>query len=258
MIIALFPLLWLVITSFKSTGEILSIPPTILPKKFTFESYYEIWWKQPFKIYILNSLKISILSTLISIFVASLAGYGFAVIKFPFKKFLIMLVLIAQMFPGTSIIIPIFDLFKRLGLYDNHLGLILMYGTITLPFSIWMLYGYFRNIPKELHEAAIIDGCSHFGIFTKIVLPMARPGIAAVGVYSFLSAWNEYLYGLILISTETKYVISVGLAHFITEFGTYWNQMSAGAVLVVIPTIIMFIILGKNLIEGLTAGAVKG
>ncbi|MHB1653859.1 MAG: carbohydrate ABC transporter permease [Desulfitobacteriaceae bacterium] len=257
-VFALFPLLWMIITSFKDTSEMLATPPTILPTKFTFDSYYEVWWKRPFIAYILNTLKITAVSTTISIVVASLAAYGFARISFPFKKALLMVVLVAQMFPGPSIIIPIFDMFRGLGLYDKQSGLMLLYGTITLPFSIWMLYGYFKNIPRELEEAAIIDGYSHIGIFFKIIIPLSKPGIAAVGVYAFLVGWNEYLYALILLTTENKFVASLGLARYITEFGTYWNQMSAGSVIITIPTIVIFLILGKNLIEGLTAGAVKG
>ena len=189
---------------------------------------------------------------------SSLAAYGFAKFRFPFKKGLLMFVLVAQMFPGTSVIIPLFSTYKSYGLYDSHFGLMLLYATISLAFSIWMMYGYFRSVPSELEEAARIDGCSALKTFVNVILPISKPGIAAVGVYAFMCSWNEYLYSLILLTTESKYTISLGLSSFITEFGTYWNQMGAASIIVTIPTLLIFILLGKNLIAGLTAGAVKG
>ena len=258
LVIALFPLAWLILTSFKGSSEILSVPPTVFPQAFTVEAYYDIWWKQPFAVYIFNTIKVTLCSTALSIFCAALAGYGFANLKFPLKKLLLMIVLIAQMFPASSLIISIFEMYHSLGLYDTHVGLILMYSTITLSFAIWMLYGYFKNIPVSLKEAAIIDGATEFQVFSRVVLPLAKPGIAAVGVYSFMTGWNEYFYALILTTTNNKLLASVGLANFITEFGTKWNEMSAASVIVVIPTLIIFMLLGKNLIAGLTAGAVKG
>ncbi len=256
--VALFPLAWMAITSCKSMTELLKIPVTILPENFTLDSYYEVWVQKPFPRYIWNSLKISVVATLLGMIVSSLAAYGFAKFRFPFKKGLLMFVLVAQMFPGTSVIIPLFSTYKSYGLYDSHFGLMLLYATISLAFSIWMMYGYFRSIPSELEEAARIDGCSALKTFVNVILPISKPGIAAVGVYAFMCSWNEYLYSLILLTTESKYTISLGLSSFITEFGTYWNQMGAASIIVTIPTLLIFILLGKNLIAGLTAGAVKG
>ncbi|WP_343247189.1 carbohydrate ABC transporter permease [Diplocloster hominis] len=256
--VALFPLAWMVITSCKSMTELLKIPVTILPENFTLDSYYEVWVQKPFPRYIWNSLKISAVATLLGMIVSSLAAYGFAKFRFPFKKGLLMFVLVAQMFPGTSVIIPLFSTYKSYGLYDSHFGLMLLYATISLAFSIWMMYGYFRSVPSELEEAARIDGCSALKTFVHVILPISKPGIAAVGVYAFMCSWNEYLYSLILLTTESKYTISLGLSSFITEFGTYWNQMGAASIIVTIPTLLIFILLGKNLIAGLTAGAVKG
>ena len=256
--VALFPLAWMVITSCKSMTELLKIPVTILPENFTLNSYYEVWVQKPFPRYIWNSLKISVVATLLGMIVSSLAAYGFAKFRFPFKKGLLMFVLVAQMFPGTSVIIPLFSTYKSYGLYDSHFGLMLLYATISLAFSIWMMYGYFRSVPSELEEAARIDGCSALKTFVNVILPISKPGIAAVGVYAFMCSWNEYLYSLILLTTESKYTISLGLSSFITEFGTYWNQMGAASIIVTIPTLLIFILLGKNLIAGLTAGAVKG
>lgn len=238
--------------------ELLKIPVTILPEKLDLSSYYEVWVQKPFPRYIWNSVKISAVATVTGMIVASLAAYGFAKFRFPLKKFWLMFVLVAQMFPSTSVIIPLFSTYKSYGLYDTHVGLMLLYSTISLAFSIWMMYGYFKGVPKELEEAARIDGCGALKIFINVILPISKPGIAAVGVYAFMCAWNEYLYSLILLTTEEKYTISLGLSRFITEFGTYWNQMGAASIIVTIPTLLIFMLLGKNLIEGLTAGAVKG
>ena len=256
--IALFPLTWMVITSCKSMTELLRIPPTILPENMTMTSYYEVWVQKPFPRYIWNSLKISFVATVVGMTVSSLAAYGFAKFRFPFKKGLLMFVLVAQMFPGTSVIIPLFSTYKSYGLYDSHIGLMMLYATISLAFSIWMMYGYFRSVPSELEEAARIDGCGALKSFIHVILPISKPGIAAVGVYAFMCSWNEYLYSQILLTSEKNYTISRGLSSFITEFGTYWNQMGAAAIIVTLPTLLIFILLGKNLIAGLTAGAVKG
>lgn len=256
--VALFPLVWMGITSGKSMTELLKIPVTILPEKLDLSSYYEVWVQKPFPRYIWNSVKISAVATVTGMIVASLAAYGFAKFRFPLKKFWLMFVLVAQMFPSTSVIIPLFSTYKSYGLYDTHVGLMLLYTTISLAFSIWMMYGYFKGVPKELEEAARIDVCGALKIFINVILPISKPGIAAVGVYAFMCAWNEYLYSLILLTSEEKYTISLGLSRFITEFGTYWNQMGAASIIVTIPTLLIFMLLGKNLIEGLTAGAVKG
>ncbi len=258
LLIAVFPLVWMLITSFKTTGELLEIPVTIWPKNFTLAAYPEVWINKPFMIYILNSLKITVCATLIGMCVSSLAAYGFAKCRFPFKKPLMLFVLVAQMFPSSSVIIALFDLYKFYGLYDTHLGLIFLYSTISLAFSIWMMYGYFKGVPKELEEAAIIDGCGALKAFLMVIVPISRPGIAAVGVYAFMCAWNEYMYALVLTTTESKYVISLGLSRFITEFGTYWNEMGAASIIATLPTLLLFLLLGKNLITGLTAGSVKG
>lgn len=256
--IAVFPLIWMLITSFKTTGELLEIPVTIWPENFTLAAYPEVWINKPFMKYILNSLKITVSATVIGMCVSSLAAYGFAKCRFPFKKPLMLFILVAQMFPSSSVIIALFDLYKFYGLYDTHLGLILLYSTISLAFSIWMMYGYFKGVPKELEEAAIIDGCGALKAFLLVIVPISRPGIAAVGVYAFMCAWNEYMYALVLTTTESKYVISLGLSRFITEFGTYWNEMGAASIIATLPTLLLFLLLGKNLITGLTAGSVKG
>lgn len=256
--VALFPLFWMFITSGKTMTELLKIPVTLWPEDFTFQSYYEVWVQKPFPQYIANSLKIAVVATVLGMMVSSMAAYGFAKFRFPFKRGILMFVLVAQMFPSTSIIIPLFSTYRSYGLYDTHVGLMLLYTTISLAFSVWMMYGYFRGVPKELEEAARIDGCGALKSFIHVILPISKPGIAAVGVYAFMCAWNEYLYSLILLTSEQNYTISIGLSRFITEFGTYWNQMGAASIIVTIPTLVIFILLGKNLIEGLTAGAVKG
>ena len=184
--VALFPLAWMFITSSKSMTELLKIPVTILPENFTIQSYYEVWVQKPFPRYIWNSLKISVIATVLGMIVSSMAAYGFAKFRFPFKKFILMFVLVAQMFPSTSVIIPLFSTYKSYGLYNTHIGLVLLYSTISLAFSIWMMYGYFRGVPKELEEAARVDGCGAFKTFKSVILPAWGCSSRCVRLYVFL------------------------------------------------------------------------
>lgn len=257
--ISLMPMFVMLLTSFKTTGEAqLSFPPTFWPKEFVFSNYPHVLMLASFWRYMLNSLKIAIPATLIAMTVGSLAGYAFARINFPLNNSLFLLVLATQMLPGSSLLIPTFDLLNTLGFYDTHYGLIIIYTTIALPLSIWMLYGYFKSVPFELEEAAMIDGCNRTQIFFRIALPLTAPGLAAVLAFTFLVSWNEFTYALVLLSSSEKYTISLGLANYITEFSTYYNHMAAASIVASIPVLLIYILVGRYLVAGLMAGAVKG
>lgn len=258
LLLALFPFFWVLSGSFKSTGEVhFTFPPSILPHTLTWENYIYVWKDRPFTLYMANTLKIAILATFLTMIASSLAAYACARIRFSKKILILIVILIAQMFPGPSIIIPIFSIVKRMGLYNSHLVLIVLYAAFSIPFSTWMLYGYFRKIPQEIEDAAKVDGCSITGVFFRIVLPVAKPGLAAVGSFAFLVSWNEFLFALILLGTQERFTLSVGLARFVTELATYYNHMSAGSVITAIPMLVVFFLLSKHLVGGLTAGAVK-
>lgn len=256
--LALVPFLWIVITSFKTQNETFWIPPTLWPQTFTLENYQTALLLRPFPRFLLNTLLVALPAALLTIAISSLAAYAFARQHFRFAGGLLFLLLVAQMFPGPSLIVPIFDIMHRLNL-DNRLpSLTLLYTTFAIPFSTWLLYGYFRTVPRELEDAALIDGCNRFDVFWRVLIPVVTPGLAAVGTFGFLIGWNEFLFALLLMNDQENFTISIGLVHYITEWSTYWGHLGASSVIVTVPVLIIFFLLGQNLIEGLTGGAIKG
>jgi len=254
LLVALFPFFWILSGSFKTTTEVhFTFPPSIFPRTLTLENYLYVWRERPFALYMVNTLKVALLATFLTMLVSSLAAYACARIRFTKKVLILVIILIAQMFPGPSIIIPIFSVVKKMGLYDSHLVLVILYAAFSVPFSTWMLYGYFRKIPQEIEDAAKIDGCSISGVFLQV----AKPGLAAVGSFAFLVSWNEFLFALVLLGTQKRFTLSLGLARFVTDLSTYYNNMSAGSIITAIPMLVVFFLLSKHLVGGLTAGAVK-
>ena len=256
--VALFPLVWMGITSGKSMTERLKIPVTILPEKLDLSSYYEVWVQKPFPRYIWNSVKISAVATVTGMIVASLAAYGFAKFRFPLKKFWLMFVLVAQMFPSTSVIIPLFSTYKSYGLYDTHVGLMLLYSTISLAFSIWMMYGYFKGVPKELEEAARIDGASELYTFHRIAIPIMSPGIATMSIMGFIGGWNAYLLPMIILNKNEKFTLPVMMATLRASTDITANQgaIYLAVAISVIPILLVFAFFSKY-ISSISAGAVK-
>lgn len=258
LLMALGPFIWTVITSFKTIGESYAVPPTLIPQDFTWDNYPFVLFMRPLGRYILNSTIVTIPSTILTIVLASFAAYGFARLKFPGRIPLFFLVLVAEMFPGPTLITPIFTILHALGLYNTLTALFILYTTFSLPLSTWILYAYFKKLPKEIEDAALIDGCSRTSVFLRIIVPISKPGLGAVAVFAFLVSWNEYLFALLLIDDPGKYTVALGVARYFTEFTTYWNYIGASSVIITMPAILVFFLFGKNLITGLTAGAVKG
>ena len=254
----LFPFAWIVLTALKELSETFRIPPTWLPHHVTLENFVKIWTIQSFGRYFFNSLVISGLTTLLSIMLASLAGYGFSRFRLPGGRIMMVAVLAAQMFPGIVLLIPYFTMASRLQMLNTYTVLVVAYTSFSLPFCVWMMKGFFDGIPMELDEAAVIDGCSSLGAFARVVLPLSLPGVVATAIFSFLVAWNEYLFAVVLATRETMYVITVGIASNIGQFRIQWNELMAGAVLATVPTIILYALLERHLVRGLSAGAVKG
>jgi len=257
-VFCLFPFAWIVATSLKDLSETFLIPPSWLPRRLSLENFVKIWTIQAFGRYFFNSLLISGATTLLSIVLASLAGYGFSRFKLPGGRAMMVAVLAAQMFPGIVLLIPYFRLASRAQMLNTYLVLILAYTSFSLPFCVWMMKGFFDGIPTELDEAAVIDGCSSLGAFTRVVLPLSLPGLVATAIFSFLVAWNEYLFAVVLATRENMYVVTVGIASNIGQFRIQWNELMAGAVLATVPTIILYSLLERHLVRGLSAGAVKG
>jgi len=205
-----------------------------------------------------NSLVVSLATTLLGIFLACTAAYAFSRFRFPGRRSGLLAFLVIQMFPGTMMMIPLYILIDKLGLLDQLLGLILVYSTTAIPFCVWMLKGYFDTIPRELEESAIIDGASRSRVFWSIILPLARPAIAVTGLFSFMTAWNEFILAATFMNEETATTLPVMLNSFVSKTTVEWGHFAAGAILVSLPVVALFFMLQKHLVGGLTAGGVKG
>jgi multiple sugar transport system permease protein len=253
----LIPFVWMFMSSFKSDVEIQKYPPTWWPEKPTLSAYHEIWTEGNFIAYFMNSTTVAITTTICSTLVGLLAGYGFSRFGFRGRGVLLTLFLASQMLPGVLLVGPYFKVLTFSHLYDTRAGLIIALTTIILPFSTWMLKGYIDSIPKELDEAALIDGCSRWTGLFKVVLPSIGPGIVTTMVYAFLLAWGDLLWALCLTTTDSMYTIPVGLARLVGEFRVQWAQIMAGSSMALIPPVLLYAFLTRLLVRGLTAGSVK-
>jgi len=256
--IMVFPFLWMVSTSFKDQYEAFSFPPSLIPQKPTLENYVQALTIVPFSRWFLNSFIVASVTTLLVVVISSLAGYIFARKDFRWKELLFYMFLMTLMIPGMVTIIPNFILIRALGLMDTYLGLIFPYTSWNLAMSIYILRGFFSAIPKSIEDSARIDGCSELGIFLKIMLPLAKPGIATIAIFSFLYGWDEFTWALTATSSSHMKTLAVGLALFHGKYLTLWTLLSAGMVIATIPPVIVFILFQKYFIPNLMAGAVKG
>lgn len=233
-----------------------------LPSELTFRPYLDIWRTVPLGRYFVNSLIVAGSATLCSVLVAVLAAYAVSRYRFRGRRVFTVTVLSTQMFPGILFVLPLFLIFVNLGnvtglaLYGSRGALILTYMTFTLPLSIWMLAGYFDSVPRDLDEAALVDGCGPVGALCRVVVPAALPGIVAVAVYSFMTAWGEVLFASVMTNDATR-TLSVGLQGYANQAGVYWNQVMAASLVVSLPVVAGFLLLQRYLVAGLTAGAVK-
>jgi multiple sugar transport system permease protein len=255
------PLYVVVSTSLKPLKDVAGLFQWI-PREITASPYLDIWTTVPLAKYFQNSLIITACATVCSVTVAVLAAYAIARLQFKGKRAFSLTVLSTQMFPGILFLLPLYLIFTQirnltgLQLQGSYLGLIITYMTFTLPFAIWMLSGYFASIPKELEEASMIDGTGRMGALFRVILPVAKPGIIAVAVYSFISAWGEVLFASVLTNEATK-TLSLGLKSYASESDVFWNQLMAASVVVSLPVLIGFVLVQKHLVAGLSAGAVK-
>lgn len=257
-LIAIFPVFWIFSTSLKPAAEVLNPEVSILPKTLTFENYQQVVAGGTFWQWMFNSVFVALCTTLIGIMLASTTAYAVSRFAFWGKRPVLFSFLVAQMFPGAILIVPLYNIMKDLGLLNTFSGLIIAYSTLSLPFCVWMLKGFFDAIPMSLEEAAMIDGMSAFGTFFRIILPLSLPGLAVTGFFSFITAWNEFMFALTFMTGENHYTLPVGLRTYVFEFNTAWHLMAAGAIIVTIPVLVVFLVAQRFLISGLTAGGVKG
>ena len=262
MAVICIPGLWIVLNSFRPTVEIMAKPPVWNPT-FTLDHYRAMFGGAgeggvPVFLYFRNSLIVSVTSTAIAILIGMGGGYAFARYRFAFKNSYFVGLMLFRAVPGVALSLPLFIVFARVGLIDTHFGLILVYVAMNVPFTIWLTDGFFRQIPKELHEAAEIDGCTRWQAFWRVEFPVARSGVASAAIFAFLTSWNEFALASQLTRSVGSKTMPVGLLDFTAEFTINWGGMCALAVLMILPALILTFIVQKHLIAGLTFGGVKG
>ena len=253
----LFPFYSILITSLKDQTSTLTVPIQWWPKTLTFQAYVSMWAARPYGRYFLNSLIVASMTTVVSILLAALAGYGFSRYRFRGATTLLMGMVGTQMIPGILLLITYFKVVSMLELYNTLTALAIAYTSFVLPFSTWIMKGYFDTIPMELDEAAMIDGCAPLSTFFRVALPVAVPGITATSIYAFLLAWNEFMFAYVLTDTNSKYTISVGIAHLFGEYSVAWSEIMAVGMVAAIPPIVLYMFTSRFLVSGLTAGALK-
>ena len=252
------PIYWCFVTSTKKMSEIFSPKISFWPKDFTWGNYADAWVQSGFSIYFKNSLFIAVFGVLGIVFVSIMTGYALDRFKFKFKNTFMLILLCTQFIPGAMLLTPMFLIFKQLKLLDNLWALVLVNITFRFPYDAVMMRSFIHGIDYTIEEAAQIDGCSQVGTIIRILLPLLKPGIATVAAYAFISCWNEFLYSFMFISTPKKLTLPVGLKMLIGEFTVKYGTLAAGAIIAVLPTMLLFSYVQKHLVGGIAAGAVKG
>ncbi len=257
-VIAVYPILRVISISLRPGNLLHSTSLRLIPKNATLDSYRVLFLEKPFLRWLLNSTVVSGMVTILGVSLASTAGYAFSRFNFKLKEAGMISVIMTQMFPVTMLLIPLFVMLIHLHLYDTFLGLVIAYSATVLPFCIWQMKGYYDTIPVSLEEAARIDGTTHFGAFYRIVLPLASPALVITALFSFMGSWSEYLVAAVILNDRRLFTLPLGLKQFQSNFDTEWGLYAAGAVVVSIPVIALFLVLSRWLISGLTLGSVKG
>ncbi|MFE2728920.1 sugar ABC transporter permease [Kitasatospora sp. NPDC059327] len=255
-LIALFPVVWILYVSLGPDKTDYLHPGEIFDK-MTLSNYHTVLFDTDFFTWFGNAFLVSGVTTVFGVLIAATTGYAVSRMRFPGHKPLMWSLLVTQMFPIAVLIVPMYTILSRLGLLDSYLGLILVYSTTTVPYCAWLLKGYFDTIPVEIDEAGRVDGLTPIGTFWRLVLPLARPGLAVAAFYSFLTAWAEVAFASTFMLSSDKYTLAVGLQTFVSEHDAQWNLMAATAVLIAIPSSVLFYLVQRHLVTGLTAGASK-
>ncbi|MFC9791213.1 sugar ABC transporter permease [Streptomyces sp. NPDC057695] len=254
-VIAVFPVLWVLLTSLKPAKYAIT---TDFFKETTLENYTNLLNDTPFLTWFGNSLLVAGLTTVIGVFISATTGYAVSRFRFPGKRGLMWTLLITQMFPVAVLIVPIYNIMASMGLLNQPVGLVITYLTIAVPFCAWMMKGFFDTIPREIDESGYVDGLTPFGTFWRLILPLAKPGIAVTAFYSFITAWGEVAYASAFMVGDENLTLAGGLQKFVNQYGAQWGPMAAASVLIAIPAALVFLFAQRHLVTGMSAGAVKG
>lgn len=254
-----FPLIWMVLTSVKPQTELFRIPPTFLPQTITFEHYRRLLTETPFLTYFRNSMVLAVTTTIVVIAIATVGAYSLVRFRYPGRELLATLVLFTYLLPSVAVIIPLYLMMVSVGLANTIASLVIAYTTFALPYALWLLRSFMAGIPEDLESAALVDGASRMGAFIDVILPQALPGIVSTALFTFILCWNEYLYALVLVNSESVRPLTTGTINMlITAFNIDWSLLMAASVMMSLPLIVIFAGLQSRLTRGFGAGAVKG
>lgn len=256
--VAVYPILQIVTISLRPTDQLLSTSLALIPEGATLANYRVLLTETAFPRWVLNSLLVSAVVTVTGVALASTAGYALSRYRFRGRGALLSGLLVTQMFPATMLLLPLFVVLIQLQLLNSYLGLVVIYSATALPFCVWQMKGYYDTIPVALEEAARIDGCTPWQAFSKVVFPLAAPALAITALFSFMTAWNEYVVANVVLQDLERFTLPLGLRMFQSSLTTQWGLYAAGALLVSVPVVILFLVLSRYLISGLTLGSVKG
>jgi multiple sugar transport system permease protein len=267
LVFTLLPIVWLFFSTIQTQASLLRVPPRIIPESITFTNYVDIFkpaafgensGQSTFVLALRNSVIVSLGTTVVAMVFGTAAAYAFARFNIPQKRTILLVVLGSQLLPPISIIIPLFRMFKSAALLDTLWALILAYSTFSLPFVVWIMVGYFQSVPKELEEAARIDGASRFQAFMRVALPLAAPGLAATAVFTLLNVWDEFFFALIFTSTYAAKTVPIALAEFIGRHSVNWGMLVTGGFIASLPPIVLSLAFYRYIVSGLAAGGLKG
>ncbi len=255
-----FPFYWMIVSSFKSLGEILMNPGNLGAdiRKISFRAYYEVLFQHGFLRYICNSVYVSLITVVLSVTLATVGGYAVTRLRFRGREFMSYSILLIYMFPAIVLVVPLYVMFSRVGLRDSITLLIVVYLAQTLPVALYMLRGYFQVLPVEIEHAGLIDGCTRLDVIWRIIIPLSAPALASVALYTFMIAWNEFLFAFMFLDTPEKFTLSRGVVQLAGSVHLSKQLVMAASVMVTIPIVALFLLFERYLVRGLTAGAMKG
>ncbi len=257
-VLMIFPFLDMISTALQSQTYVLEVPPALIPRQLTLQNFIDAWQSNHFALFFQNSLIVAVTTTVLAVLVSAMLAYGLARFEFAGKGAVFYAMLLTMMIPSLMLIIPQFMLAKALGLRNSLTGLILIYVSMNIPLNTFLLRGFFEQLPRELEEAALIDGAGQFTIFFRIALPLSTPAVATVAIFTFLAAWDEFTWALTAIDDPLKRTLPVAIATFQGEHLTQWGLVFAASLIAIVPVIIVFVTLQRYFVKGLTSGAVRG